>query len=101
MRYVREHANKWHNRTLYTLHEEFWVAKREGEEYGSKVPECLRAHVLRTFHNSELSSHQGEKRTFLQIPQMFFWPGMKSEVARAKLVGLQETQDTATDEGRH
>ena len=28
MRYVREHANKWHNKTFYTLHGNLWLAKR-------------------------------------------------------------------------
>ncbi len=83
MEYVRGHINVWHNKTSYALQDGLYIAKREGEEWGRVVvPECLRAHVLRTFHNSELASHPGEKRTFLQIRQVFFWPGMKNEISR-------------------
>ena len=83
MTYVRNHINKWYNKTYYFIHEGLYMAKREGEEYGRVVvPECLRACVLQTFHNSELASHQGERRTFLQIREMFFWPGMKNEMTR-------------------
>ena len=37
---------------------------------------------MKTFHNSALSGHQGEKRTFSQIRDSFFWPGMKKEILK-------------------
>ncbi len=41
----------------------------------TRVPESAQ-------HNSELAGPQGEKRTFLQIRDTFFWPGMKNEISR-------------------
>ena len=83
MEYVRGHIDRWHNKTFYTIQSGVYIAKREGDEWGRIIaPERLRAHILRSFHNSALSAHQGEKRTFLQIREHFFWPGMKHEILR-------------------
>ena len=62
---------------------ELYMAKREGEEIDKVViPECLRAHILATHHNSDIAGHQGERRTFLQIRLFFYWPGMRRDVLR-------------------
>ena len=59
------------------------VMKRKPEEVGRVVvPECLRAYVLRMFHNSQMAAHQGKNRTVKQITESFYWPGMKSDIAR-------------------
>ena len=59
------------------------------EERGRRIWESgstgkPRAHILRTFHNSELSSHQGEKRTFLlgtNLPSSVFSSNLPSFAA--------------------
>ena len=46
------------------------------------VPECLRKFVIEQHHNTQLSGHQGRKRTTQQVAQTFFWPGMSKDVKR-------------------
>ncbi len=83
MNYIRENLDERRNRILYTKQNGMYVARKDEEEMGKIiVPECLRAHILKTFHNSDLAGHQGEKRTFLQIRETFFWPGMKNQVSK-------------------
>ena len=55
MEYVRGHIDRWHNKTFYTIQSGVYIAKREGDEWGRIIaPERLRAHILRSFHNSAL-----------------------------------------------
>ena len=83
MAHVRENINKWVHKVFYTEQNGFLVAKRPGEEWGKVVaPECLRDFILRAFHTSDLAGHQGERRTFSQIRQYFFWPSMKRQITR-------------------
>ena len=81
MAYVRMNMDKWAHKIFYTTRDGLVVAKRAGEEWGKVVaPESIRAYILRNFHNSNLAGHQGERRTFAQIRQYFFWPGMKNQI---------------------
>jgi hypothetical protein len=75
MNHIKRNMDEWKNGTLYTLQHGMYVAKKEGEEMGRIIdPECLRAHVLRTFHNSDLAGHQGEK-PFSKFERLFSGQG--------------------------
>jgi hypothetical protein len=37
--------------------------------------------LLESFHNSILGGHLGEKVTYTKLKSLFYWPGMKSDVA--------------------
>ena len=53
MNYIKANMDVWKNGIFYTIQNGMYVAKREEEEGGKIiVPECLRAHVLKSFHNS-------------------------------------------------
>jgi hypothetical protein len=41
----------------------------------------LRKRLLESFHNSVLGGHLGEKVTYTKLKSLFYWPGMKSDVA--------------------
>ena len=74
--------------TLHTARR-IWVAKREGEEYGRViVPESLRAQTLADIftNTTNVFLARDEQRGY--------------EMGQSML-GLQETQDAPTDEGRH
>ena len=59
------------------------IMKHRPEDVGKiVVPESLRAYVLKMFHNTQLAAHQGKNRTLKQITESFYWPSMKSDIAR-------------------
>lgn len=76
------------------------LSKKDGQLNAKVVPECLRAHILRTCHNSDLASHQGTKRTMLV--RTFYWPGMKQDITKMGqgMFTVQETEDAATNARR-
>lgn len=83
MRFVKEKQNTLFNKLWYTKKEDLYVVIRDGETAARViVPEKLRASVIRQYHNSQLACHQGKERTWLQISDTFFWPGMKNDVTR-------------------
>jgi hypothetical protein len=83
MAFVREHLNKKERGLIYSIQDNLYVVKRDGDDKTRViVPECLRAHVISTYHNSTLSCHQGGKRTLLQVSEHFYWPGMKNDITR-------------------
>ena len=46
------------------------------------VPKDFRLQVLSLAHDHNLSGHLGIKKTYHRVLQYFFWPGLKSNVAR-------------------
>ena len=46
------------------------------------VPDSLKAFILRQFHGSPLSAHQGRDKTFLSMSRRYWWSGMKRDVGR-------------------
>ena len=46
------------------------------------VPKEFRLQVLSLAHDHNLSGHLGIKKTYHRVLQYFFWPGLKSDVAR-------------------
>lgn len=46
------------------------------------VPESLRAFILRRYHGIPVSGHVGRRRTYSQIRNSYFWPGMSKDVGR-------------------
>lgn len=58
------------------------------------VPTAYRQHILSVAHESQWSGHLGVTKTYDLVLQYFFWPGLKSDVAKywrcchvCKLVG--------------
>ncbi len=46
------------------------------------VPKPYRLQVLSVAHDHELSGHLGIRKTYDQLLKHFFWPSMKSDVAK-------------------
>ena len=68
---------------MHRIENELYVAVTPGDDRSRvAVPESLRKCVLQSYHNSELAAHQGEKRTYLQIRDTFFWPQLRKDVNR-------------------
>ena len=83
MKFVREQENKLFRGLWYKRKDGLFVVVRDGEEIARViVPESLRASVIRQYHNSQLACHQGRERTWRQLNETFYWPGMKSDVTR-------------------
>ena len=50
--------------------------------YQIVVPSVYRSHVLSVAHESQWSGHLGVTKTYQLILKHFFWPGLKSDVAK-------------------
>jgi hypothetical protein len=46
------------------------------------VPQDLRAMILEYFHDSALSAHLGVAKTLHRISKVFYWPGIRPDVAK-------------------
>ena len=77
LRVIRESIGKdvEHGLSFSMRDDRLIIMKRKPEKVGRVVvPECLRAYVLRMFHNSQMAAHQGKNRTVKQITESFYWP---------------------------
>lgn len=85
MKHVRKNLDVWIKGVMYKKEGDLYVAILQGRDEKTKrvvVPECFRECVIRSYHNSMLAAHQGEKRTWLQVRETFYWPRMRKDIAR-------------------
>ncbi|KAI2655642.1 Transposon Ty3-I Gag-Pol polyprotein [Labeo rohita] len=64
-----------------------WLSQKAKEadlspEYQIVLPFGYRAAVLKLAHDHPLSGHLGSTKTFMRVAKYFYWPGLRSAVAK-------------------
>lgn len=79
-----------HEMVVYFLNKKVlmrkWAPPKPDSEYNHVyqvvVPSVFRKHVLTITQESSWSGHLGVNKTYKLILRYFFWPGLKSDVAK-------------------
>lgn len=78
-----ENSIKWINRS-YILNEGilYCYANDDSDEAQLVIPSHERADILKAYHDDNTAGHYGSERTIARIANRYFWPGMRSEIAK-------------------
>lgn len=78
-----ENSLKWINRS-YILNDGilYCYANDDCDEAQLVIPSHERADILKSYHDDSTAGHYGTERTIARISSRYFWPGMRSEIAK-------------------
>ena len=90
-----ETRNLWSQCPTITMSNGLLVRQKENHPIQLVVPECLRKQLFQMAHAGPLAAHLAGRRTFQQLAQAYYWPGMRKEVTS----WCQQCPDCATCKG--